>query len=115
MFNIKSFNNFTLAISFFYLLSSCRSIAPIAPEQTNSIAPRANQPISRIVIPIELDMTEYYKLADKQVPKKFDGGEHSCDGVSFDYHFERAPLKLSARGNTMTVDVLGKYSIKMSY
>ncbi len=113
--------SFKFKLSYFFIIacsltfSSCRPILPLAPDQVNSITPRAQQPISRIVIPIELDMTEYYKLADKEVPKKFDGGEQSCDGVSFDYHFERSPLKLSARGNAMTIDVLGKYSIEMSY
>lgn len=107
-----------LPVGFLLLLiavSSCRNIDPIAPEETIKAIPTVPQPTSQIVIPLEIALDGYYELADKQVPKEFKGGEHPCEGVSFDYFFNRNPLELNADNNKVTVDVTGKYWIKMSY
>lgn len=97
------------------LLAACKTIEPLAPAQDAQTVPVAQQPVSTIALPLEIALNPYYSLADKEVPKKFDGGEHPCEGVSFDYHFDRDPLKLNADRNKITIDVSGKYWIKMSY
>lgn len=97
------------------LLASCKTIEPIAPVTEVQTAPVPEQPVSTIVLPVTIDLTSYYKLADDQVDKKFDGGEQKCDGVSYNYHFERDPLQLSASGRDVDINVSGKYQIKMNY
>lgn len=97
------------------ILQACKSIAPVAPETKITEAPIAPQPSSSIVLPIEIKLSEYFKLADNQVPKTFNGSENPCDGVSYNYFFSRDPLKINAMKNKVKIDVTGKYWIKMSY
>jgi len=99
----------------FLAVTACRTIEPAIPETKIQLAPMPEQPVSTIVLPVSIDLTPYYALADKQVPYAFDGSDHPCSGVSFDYHFERDPLKLTGNGREIAVDVSGKYSIRMSY
>ena len=96
-------------------LIGCKTIEPIAPETIEQTAPVTDQPTSIIVLPIKVDLTEYYQLADKEVPTKFDGQEQHCEGVSFSYHFERDPMKLQANNRDIDINVSGKYRIKMNY
>jgi len=93
----------------------CKTIEPIAPQTVEQTAPIADQPTSIIVLPITVNLAEYYQLADKEVPTKFDGQEQHCEGVSFNYHFERDPLKLQANNRDIDINVSGKYRIKMNY
>lgn len=111
----SSFYRFTVLPALLAIFVACRSIEPMAPSETVKTIPSLPQPTSQIIIPLEIALSGYYDLADKQVPKEFSGGEHPCEGVSFDYHFVRNPLKLNADDNKVTVDVGGKYWIKMSY
>lgn len=97
------------------VVSACKTIAPAEPQLQPTLAPPIEQEPSTILLPVDVDLTPYYALADKQVPMKFDGGEHPCEGVAFDYHFVRDPMKLAAVNNEVTIDVSGKYWIKMSY
>lgn len=103
-------------LTIFIVTSSCNTIEPIAPvEKMDTPEPLDEFPVSVVSIPIEMSLKSYYNLAEKQVPNEFKGGEHPCDGVSFDYHFNRDPFKLSADNNKVSIDVTGKYWIKMTY
>ncbi len=97
------------------LLISCRSIEPEAPVSALEEIPVPRQPLSQIVIPIELRLQPYFEMADKSVPMNFTGGDHPCEGVSYDYYFERNPLKLSGQKGIVSIDISGKYWLKMNY
>lgn len=102
----------------FILLQSCRTIEPIAPvENVEKPSPKIqNLPsLSTISIPVVISLQQYYSLAEKQVDNDFHGGEHPCEGVSFDYFFHRNPFEISATDNKIQLDISGKYWIKMSY
>lgn len=102
---------------FFNLLTivSCKSIEPIVPVSSYLPVPLPPQDLSIVSIPIELDLKPYFEMGEKQVPTKFDGGEHPCDGVAFDYHFIRNPMEWNGFDNKLQINVSGKYWIKMSY
>lgn len=102
-------------ISLICLVVGCRTIEPIAPIVTEQKAPLPEQPVSTIILPVSVDLTDYYKLADEQVPYKFDGGEQQCSGVSYSYHFERDPMKLAVNDRTVDINVSGKYRLKLNY
>lgn len=97
-------------------LVSCKSIinAP-KPAQNSLVAPPVVQPKSTLVLPVKIDLTDYFKDADKQVPMVFDGNQQQCEDVSVQYHFERDPLKLTANSTHFSIGVTGKYRIKLSY
>lgn len=98
------------------LIASCRPpIDPIPPVVTEQRAPLPEQPVSTLVLPISVNLTDYYKLADEQVPYTFDGGEQHCEDVSYTYHFVRDPLVLTANDQSVDIKVSGKYRIKMNY
>ncbi|MES2556016.1 MAG: DUF4403 family protein [Bacteroidota bacterium] len=104
-----------LLLSFICALVGCRTIEPIAPLMTEQRAPFPEQPVSTIVLPVSVDISSYYKLADEQVDYKFDGGEQHCSGVSYSYHFERDPMKLTVNDSTVDINVSGKYRLKLNY
>jgi hypothetical protein len=97
------------------LLMSCKQIAPIAPaiQVEKPLPPK--QPVSVIDVPIHIELKSYFKQADEQVPAKFEGKEQKCEGTSFSYVFERAPLQIKGKGNELQFDIAGKYALKMNY
>ncbi len=112
---MKSFQ--WLCLSLILFTYSCKTtIEPVAPTpKMDEPEKLATHPESTVSIPIEMSLKSYYSLAEKQVPMEFKGGEHPCEGVSFDYFFKRNPFELSASNNKIAIDVSGKYWIKMSY
>lgn len=104
-----------LFLSFISILVGCKTIEPIAPVVNEQRAPYPEQPVSTIVLPVSVDLSSYYQLADEQVDYKFDGSEQQCSGVSYSYHFERDPMKLTINDQTVDINVSGKYRIKMNY
>lgn len=104
-----------LLLSFISVLVGCKTIEPIAPVVSEQRAPYPEQPVSTIVLPVSVDLTSYYQLADEQVPYKFDGGEQHCSDVSYSYHFERDPMKLAVNDHTVDINISGKYRLKVNY
>lgn len=98
-----------------FLLTACKTIEPAQPASANFEAPKATQPKSTIVLPLSINLSGYFTMADKQVPFSFDGSDKPCAGVQYSYHFERDPIKLTADGQYISIGVTGKYRIKMSY
>lgn len=107
---------FTFAIPVFILMACSTAIEPVAPvAKMDQPEKLATHPESTVSIPVEMSLKSYYSYAEKQVDNEFKGGEHPCEGVSFDYFFKRDPFQLSAKENKIVLDVTGKYWIKMSY
>lgn len=105
-----------ILISVLSVVSCKTAIDPVAPTpKMDEPEKLATHPESTVSIPIEMSLKEYYGYAESQVPTEFKGGEHPCEGVSFDYFFKRNPFELSATNNKIAIDVSGKYWIKMSY
>jgi hypothetical protein len=98
-----------------FFLFSCGSIKPEQPLNEFQDAPKINQPISSIVVPIKINLTPYLKETENSIPKKFSGKEENCEGVSFSYIFYRDPIKFNGNKNMLTFDIDGKYSLKLNY
>lgn len=106
----------TILILVFTALQACRTIEPVAPVETvEKPNAKVENTLSTVSIPIVISLQQYYSLAEKQVDSDFRGGEHPCEGVSFDYFFHRNPFEISATDNKIKLDISGKYWIKMSY
>jgi hypothetical protein len=108
--------SFASLIALVFLLVSCGSINPEAPEiivqEELEIPP---QPVSLIKVPIKVNLKPYFDETNKSVPTKFEGGDHSCDGVSFDYIFKRNPINFEGKGKFLEFEVKGKYSLSLDY
>ncbi|MBP5984280.1 MAG: DUF4403 family protein [Fluviicola sp.] len=106
---------FLQTVLFGLSFSACKQIAPLAPANEVAVIPPIEQPVSHIIVPVELSLTNYFKQIDESVDQEFNGGEQQCEGVSYNYHFQRKPIKFSANNKKISYDVAGEYWIKMSY
>ncbi len=98
-----------------FLLISCGSIQPDAPEIIVKTTPILTQPSSTVVVPVKINLTPYFKETDKSIPTKFKGKQENCEGVSFSYEFQRDPIAFKGSGNSIFFDVDGKYALKLNY
>ena len=96
-------------------LVSCGSIKPKAPEIIIQNEAVPNQPVSLIKIPIKINLTPYFEQTNKAVPKYFRGSEKQCEGVSYQYKFERKPIQFKGIGESIQFDCSGKYWVKLNY
>ena len=96
------------------LITSCASIQPETPTILVTETPALVQPSSTVVVPIKINLTPYFKDTDKSIPKKFNGKEENCEGVSFAYSFLRDPISFKGDGNDLQFDVNGKYSLNIN-
>lgn len=106
---------YIFSIAFFVLFTGCKTIQPAAPSNEIEPIPPIEQPVSHIIVPVELSLAPYFNDIDRSIDKEFNGGEQQCDGVSFNYHFQRKPITFAAENKKITYDVAGEYWIKMSY
>lgn len=107
---------FYSAVIGIFILFSCRTTVNVQPPLTETSVPELpKSSISTLVLPIDIDIKEYTSLAEKQVPNKFNGGEHPCDGISFDYQFNRGPFQFTGTGQELITRLDGSYWIKMNY
>lgn len=98
-----------------FLFNQCRRIEPIVPETIVEEIPDLTQKESSISLPIKINLQPYLKETEKSLPKSFVGKEENCDGVSYSYKFIRNPIKFAGKGQYLSYDVDGKYSLYLNY
>ena len=113
IFSMTNFYRFTLLVLVLKLVS-CKTIQPIEPTisyaTTNYV-----QPPSLITLPIEIQLDNYLKTAEKNIPTTFKDDKQQCEGVSVSYIFERNPIEIGNATNKLLLELSGKYGIKISY
>ena len=111
--SVTNFCRFTLLLLVLNLVS-CKTIQPIEPTisyaTTNYV-----QPPSLITLPIEIQLDNYLKTAEKNIPTTFKDDKQQCEGVSVSYIFERNPIEIGNATNKLLLELSGKYGIKISY
>ncbi|MES2587482.1 MAG: DUF4403 family protein [Bacteroidota bacterium] len=105
-----------LALSLF----SCKAITPVSPPVIVGEYIPPVQKISIMSIPVEMEMKSYFKAADEAVPYEFKGKEQNCDDVSYDYKFNRNPIKIEGKVGKNSaieigIDIEGKYALNLNY
>jgi len=113
IFSASNFYRFSLLLLVLNLVS-CKTIQPIEPTisyaTTNYV-----QPSSLITLPIEIQLDNYLKTAEKNIPTTFKDDKQQCEGVSVSYVFERNPIEIGSATNKLLLELSGKYGIKISY
>lgn len=102
-----------LVLKFF--VSSCGTVRPDAPINSQLDFEIPSQPESFIKIPVKLNLRPYFYEADKSVPYRFKGKDSPCEGVSYSYKFYRGPINFKGQNDKIIFDVNGKYSLKLNY
>lgn len=99
-----------------FALGSCKTLTPEAPvvEITAQDTVTVYQP-SFISVPIELDLSPYFRQTNDELPSVFKGSEQECEGVSMEYEFHRSPIQFEGKGQELHYSVDGKYTLKLSY
>ena len=105
------------AFAFLVLTGSCRSIHPEAPTNTNlaSTPPQINAITNSVVVPVELNLTGYFKDANESVPEITSGSDKPCSGIRYDYQFKKDSFDISTVNNHLLSELYGSYWIKMEY
>jgi hypothetical protein len=99
-----------------FFLVSCKTIQPEAPSIVSSNIPAMPAAVSSIVnVPVTVDLKNYFKKAEEMVPVENKGSDNPCEGVRYQYVFNRNPLQFSGNGMSLNLDVDGEYSVSGSY
>ena len=101
-------------------LFSCKTISPVSPTIAVSEYIPPVQKVSVMNIPVEMEMKSYFKAADEAVPYEFKGKEQNCEDVSYDYKFNRNPIKIEGKAGRNSaleigIDIEGKYALNLNY
>lgn len=98
------------------LCAACSSIKPEKPAATVVESPPPPSPvITDIVVPIEINLSSYFKEADKTVPKITTGSDKPCSGIRYDFLFQKDSFQISTSNNHLLSELVGSYWIKMEY
>lgn len=99
------------------LTSSCRSILPEAPTSVNltNAPPEINSMTNSIVVPVEINLSNYFKQANKTVPEITSGFDKPCSGIRYEFEFQKDSFNISTVKNHLLSELHGSYWIKMEY
>lgn len=96
---------------FFFLLYLYPAFAQTQPNALDSLPP------SEIIVPIQINLTPIYSLAEKNVDTVFTSPNYPNDWIQLDcatrykYHFRRSPLQMKTSGTAMNLSFTGFYQI----
>jgi Domain of unknown function (DUF4403) len=97
------------------LLGACGSIVPQQPQITETTPLKIPETLGAVKLPIEIDLTPYLNIVDKEIPKTFKGKDEPCDGVAYSYFFKREPISFAGKKDIMAYEVDGAYNIRANY
>jgi len=97
------------------LICSCKSIDIPEPTVEMIDPPLPALSVSKITVPIEIDLRSKLNEVEKSLPLSFDGKQEQCEGVSFSYKFIREPLNFQLTKTGLYYEVDGKFELKLNY
>lgn len=104
-------------VSFLFLgLFSCKTITIELPVPDFKVVSEISTPEpSYLSLQTEVALKPYLSEADKSLDKKFSGEEDQCEGIRYNYHFEREPLTFQLKDKEVLCDIDGKFDLSLSY
>ena len=97
------------------LVWSCKSINIPEPIVEMIDPPLPVLSVSKITMPIEIDLQSQLNDVEKSLPISFDGKQEQCEGVSFNYKFIREPINFQLTKTGLYYEVDGKFQLKLNY
>lgn len=97
------------------LITSCKTIQPVQPNQLVLNKPQLEQVESSVTLPIKLNLKPYFSQVEKSLDITFKGQDQQCEGISYDYYFERSPIEFSTSKLALNYEVKGSYSLKLNF
>ena len=93
----------------------CSTIKTSEPLVSVREIPLIVQPKSTLNLPISINLRTYFEDVEKSIPKKMEGDETFCEGVSYSYKLNRSPIKFSGKLNELSYDIPCEYALKLNY
>jgi hypothetical protein len=98
-----------------FILSSCATLKPTAPESAAVVVPAIVQPVSNIEVPVTADLKSYFTQAENSVPNKYSDNQQPCQGLRYAYTFTRTPFTITGANNVINLKFTGSYGFTASY
>jgi hypothetical protein len=98
-----------------FLLYSCKTLKPLAPESAASNVPEIIQPISNVEVPVTAELKSYFVQAENSVPVKYADNQQPCEGLRYNYIFNRTPFTITGSNNVVSLRFVGSYGFTASY
>src|ERR1700712_1433173 len=86
-----------------FLLYSCKTLKPLAPESTPTNIPDIIQPISNVEVPVTAELKSYFVQAENSVPVKYSDNQQPCEGLRYNYVFTRTPFAITGSNNVVNL------------
>lgn len=102
-----------LFVLFFF--SNCNTIKTAEPEIAIQDIPLIVQPLSTLHVPLTINLIPHLKEVEKSIPKKLEGEETICEGVSYNYSMNRFPITYYGKGEELSYNVQCEYALKLNY
>ena len=96
-------------------LTACKSIEPIPPISKTIEPTISKAAASSITLPIEVNLDNYFSLANKSIPTKYTGSETACEGLSYNYELIRDQIKFSTIPTGIEYSTSVNYNLDLSY
>jgi len=111
----KKFACKAISVLLTVIFVSCTTIKTSEPTISAREIPLIVQPKSTLHLPITIDLKPYFNDIEKSIPKKMEGEESFCEGVSYSYKLNRSPIKFSGKSNELSYDIPCEYVLKLNY
>ncbi len=104
-----------LFAGFLCVLSGCRSIEAAFPELESKPAEPFSPELSVMNVQLEVDMSSFLKMLENDTPKSFSGGKSICEGVSYDYDFNRSAIEFATLRDEVNYTIRGGFGLELNY
>jgi hypothetical protein len=98
-----------------FVLYSCATVKPLAPTNTEVDIPKIVQPVSNVEVPVTADLRSYFIQAENSVPNKYSDNQQPCQGLRYNYTFNRTPFVITGSNNVVNLKFVGSYGFTASY
>lgn len=95
--------------------TQCKTIKTAEPEIAIQDIPLIVQPLSTVNIPLSINLTPQLKDVEKSIPKKLEGEENMCEGVSYSYTIHRFPIKFTGKNDVLNYSIPCEYALRLNY
>jgi hypothetical protein len=104
-----------LFAGFLCVLFGCRSIEAAFPELESTPAEPFSPELSVMNVQLEVDMSPFFKMLEKETPQSFTGGKSLCEGVSYDYDFNRSAIEFATLRDEVNYTIRGGFGLELNY
>ena len=100
---------------FLLVLFGCSSIEAAFPELESEPAEPFSPELSVMNVQLEVDMSPFLKMLENETPRSFKGGKSLCEGVSYDYDFNRSEIEFATLRNEVNYTIRGGFGLELNY